>query len=528
MLSDRLAEIAKSSARGGFFLFLGNILSTFILALGSIIIARLLGPSGYGIYSLSFVLPSLLISLFSFGIDPALTMFSARFRSEGRIHSLINFLRAGFLFKLLISFVAFVISFIFSDYFALYILNRPELGSLVRIASIIIVFGIIYNGVTATFIGLDRMENNAVLAFFQSIFKVTVGPLLIILGFGVLGAITGHIMGYIVASLLGVFILLIRQFNIFRVSLSDDLSFSESVKAMIGYGFPLYLSSLLSVFLGQYQLMILAYYVSDFDIGNFNAAVNMSTMINILAVPITTSLFPAFAKLNPKSERDEIKRLFDRAVKYSSIIIIPVSVIVMIFSKELVRLFYGSNYLSASSYLSLYVIIFLYAGLGSLILGSFFNGIGETRIMFWITLINGITLIPSAFIFTKLYAIPGLITAILLSNLTSLIYALITAYRKFAIAPNFNSLSRVYLASILSTILILPLFYVSFNYLVKLFLGSFLYLACYLTILPLIKGLHNSDIENLKLIFDSLSVVKTLMKPILFYERTIINKFKKQ
>jgi len=527
-LSDRLAEIARSSVRGGFFLFLGNILSTLILALGSIIIARLLGPSGYGIYSLSLVLPSLLVSLFGFGIDPALTMFSAKFRSEGKVHSLIDFLRAGFLFKLLIGLVAFLIGFVFSDYFAIYVLNRPDLGSLVKVASVIIVFSIIYNGIIATFIGLDRMENNAILAFFQSIFKVTVGPFLIILGFGVLGALIGHIVGYVVASFLGVVILLVRQFNVFRVSLNDGPSFSDNVKAMISYGFPLYLSSLLSVFLGQYQLMILAYYVSDFDIGNFNAAVNMSTMINILAVPITTSLFPAFAKLNPKDERNEIKRLFDRAVKYSSIIIIPVSVIVMIFSKELVRLFYGSNYLSASSYLSLYVIIFLYAGLGSLIFSSFFNGIGETKLMFWASLVNSIIFIPSAFIFTRLYAIPGLITAILLSNLASLIYTLIVAYRKFMITPDFNSLSRIYLASLLSTILTLPLFYASFNYLIKLFLGSFLYLICYLTILPLIKGLHTSDIENLKFIFDNLSIVKILMRPILVYEGIIINKIKKQ
>jgi hypothetical protein len=62
-MSENLAEIAEDSARGGFFLFTGNALSYAILAIGSIIIGRLLGPENFGLYSLSLVVPSLLRGL---------------------------------------------------------------------------------------------------------------------------------------------------------------------------------------------------------------------------------------------------------------------------------------------------------------------------------------------------------------------------------------------------------------------------------------------------------------------------------
>lgn len=75
-MSDKLTEIAEDSARGGFFLFTGNALSLIILAVGSIIIARLLGPENYGVYSLSLVVPSILAGLIDFGISSALIRFS--------------------------------------------------------------------------------------------------------------------------------------------------------------------------------------------------------------------------------------------------------------------------------------------------------------------------------------------------------------------------------------------------------------------------------------------------------------------
>jgi len=46
-LSNKLAEIAEDSARGGFFLFTRNVLFLFTLALVSIITARLLEPASF-------------------------------------------------------------------------------------------------------------------------------------------------------------------------------------------------------------------------------------------------------------------------------------------------------------------------------------------------------------------------------------------------------------------------------------------------------------------------------------------------
>lgn len=58
-MSNKLAEIAEDSARGGFFLFTGNALSFAILVICSIIVAKLLEPENYGLFVLSLVVPSI-------------------------------------------------------------------------------------------------------------------------------------------------------------------------------------------------------------------------------------------------------------------------------------------------------------------------------------------------------------------------------------------------------------------------------------------------------------------------------------
>ena len=63
--------------------------------------------------------------------------------------------------------------------------------------------------------------------------------------------------------------------------LSKIEKFIEDIKSMIHYGFPLYISSLLSTIVSQYLLILLAIFTSNFEIGNFNAAVNLTTLITI-------------------------------------------------------------------------------------------------------------------------------------------------------------------------------------------------------------------------------------------------------
>jgi len=517
-MSDKIVEMAEDSARGGFFLFTGNALSLITLAIGSIIVARLLGPGNYGLLTLSLVVPSILAGFIDFGISSALTRFSAKLRAEGKSNLAASILKSGFLFKLILGVSMSLICFTFSDVFTTYILNRPEMSFLVKIASFLILFQTVFTALNSSFIGLDRMEGSALIMNAQSIAKTTLSPLLVISGFSVVGALTGHISGYMIAALAGSLIFF-KYYR--RLGKPSNDSFKGNIKVMLGYGFPLYLSALLDLFLGQYQTIVLAFFTSNIGIGNFSIATNLSSLINVLIFPLGV-LFPAFSKVNPNG--DELKRVFKLSVKYVALLIIPAIVVVAILSKDIVYTLYGHGFDLAPSFLSLYILAFLYTGFGSIVLTYLFSGIGETRIIFNWNLINLSIFLPLAPILTMLYGVPGLIVAFLISSLLSLSYGLLIAIKRINVDFDLKASLRIYLASFLSAIPILAFLQFSFlNSFFNVIICGLIFLITYITLLPLTGAIHESDLENFKIIFKRLKIVWPIIKLGLIYEGKILN-----
>ena len=100
MSPDDLVGMAEKAVRGGFFLFVGNALSTVILAAGSTIIARLRGPSNCGVYTLTSLMPLVFVSIADAGINSAPIRMPARLRSEGDHSASNRAIRLYFLLKL--------------------------------------------------------------------------------------------------------------------------------------------------------------------------------------------------------------------------------------------------------------------------------------------------------------------------------------------------------------------------------------------------------------------------------------------
>lgn len=522
-MSDKLLEIAGDSAVGGFSLFLGEAFSTIILAVGSVLIARLLGPDGYGVYTLAFVVPLLLVYLVELGVDEALIRFPAQSMAQGKETTALTIVKCGLKFKVLIASAGSIIIFLLSDVFASYLLRRPELGFYVKIASAAVILQAIFNSSVYAFIGLNRMTKSATLKAAMSIVRASAAPTLIILGLGVTGVIAGYLLGYLVAVILGVILLFTAFTGSLGTTDSDGERETPTIRTMVGYGFPIYLTTLLSVLVSQLQFAVLAYYSSNLEIGNFNAALNFTMLISVIVLPISLSMFPAFSKLNPINEIAELRKLFAGSAKYASLFILPASIGIIVLSKELVYVVYGASYHLAATFLSLYCVYFLYVGIGSMSMGSFFNGIGDTKFILEFGVINTILFFLAAPLLTPLYGAEGLIAAFLTSNLITLLSGLYVARRKYAVGVDLGAQARIYLAAALPALLCFAFLRLSpFNPLLNLVLGGIIFLSAYLTLVPVLGAVNMDDIQNLTLVFKRIRIAWPIMKHILAYEAELL------
>ncbi|MCW4023435.1 MAG: oligosaccharide flippase family protein [Candidatus Bathyarchaeota archaeon] len=349
---DKLTRITEDLARSGFFMFSGTFLSSVILAISVVLVGRFLGPELYGQYSLVTVIPGLLLLFTDLGIKAGITKFVAAFHSEGKDATAALMISHGLLFRLGLGFAFSVFSIFFANYFAL-LINRPDLTFLVQIASVSLVFQIICNTLNSAFVGLDRSEYYALVSNTQSILRTILQVTLVIMGFGVTGALIGYIGGFIVTSIFAVMLLyftfLKDTFN--SESGSLKVSYSSSFRLLAHYGMPIYVSVVLVGFFPLYQQLILAHFASDTLIGNFRAAYNFAMLLTLILTAISTALLPAFSKLEASPKL--VNAFFKRANKYTSLVMIPITTLVILFSEPIVQLLYGSDYTSAPLFLSL-------------------------------------------------------------------------------------------------------------------------------------------------------------------------------
>lgn len=520
-INDKVFDIAETSVRGGLFLFVGNIFSTVITAFTSILIARFLGAIGYGLYSIALVAPSLLFIFIDLGVNSALIKYCAEFKTKERNKHIASIIKSGFLYKTTLSFVFFLILFCFSDWFAAYALRRPDIVFLVRIVSVLIILQVVFNTARNIFVGLDKMEYSATASVLQAIVKLVIALTLIFLGFGVLGAIIGHIAGYLVAGLISL-LLVYNLYGNFR-SKNADTRFSADLKLMIKYGFPLYFSGLLMAFLSQFQMLSLAWFVSDFDIGNFRAASNFLSLITIVVIPVSTALFPAFSKFNFKEEKEEVEKFFHYSLKYVLLLLTPIALLVGIASRNLVFLVYGTDFISASSYITLLTITYFYGGV-SMVINSFLNGIGRTNITLRVNVVNFLTSLPLIYILTMLHGVLGLITSIIISSLAALIYASIIITKKFNIKFNYPDISKIYLTTFLSgSVAFLFHHFLSLSYLIELILISVIFTISYLVLVPLLGAINKRDIEVFRSIFSKFKLIAPFTNILLNFESWLLN-----
>ena len=522
-MADRVADISEVAVRGGFFLFAGSALSMITLGVGSIVVARLLGPEDYGLYGLSLI-PLNIFGLFTdFGVSTALTRFSAKFKSDNEPQRVAGMLKSAILFKLLLSTAIFILCLFFSETLATQLLNRPSIAPLVRLASIAIPFQLLLGVAGSAFLGLDHMEHSASTTNVQSIVKAVFGPVLILLGFGVVGALMAYDLSYAAAATSAIFILFFYHYrslkcNIKGARATDTLN---DLRVMLSYGFPLYVSGLLGSVVGQYQSVILAWLASNADIGNLNVATNFLALAGVISAP-TAMLFPAFSKLNSRSP--DTRRLFELSVKYTSLLLIPMAVGIPLLSKDLILAVYGPSFAPSAPLLSTLAVGYLFAGIGSVVIGSLLTAAGEMKLIFMATLINLAIFVPLAPLLIWLLGVLGVVLAGLTSGLISLAYQMVTARKKFGISFSSSVSMRIYLASAASAAPILPFLQLSpFQGIANVILGGCLYLFVYMTALPVIGAIRMRDIENLEFLVNK-SKVASVLKPFLEYETKLTSR----
>ena len=507
--------------KSSFLLVAGNLGSTIALAATVLILARLLGPDQYGEYTLALVLPGAFQIATGFGLNTALIRYTAYNIARGDVETARRMAKSAILFLILIGALATAASFLGASFLSSAVLKRPELTLYVQVGSIFIIGQTFLQCVYAAFIGWSAAKYASSALVSQSFLKLLLSPTLVLIGFGVFGAVVAHVVSYVLVG--AVFLGLLYATRI-RGGIPKPGSVFSDLKVMVRYGFPEYVGRVLSQFSQlSYIVIILSEIALNSVVAYYQAALNVAATVALVASALTLALLPAFAGLDGVSA--DLKSAFSYAVKYVSYIMVPMVFFLLATSPLLVQLLYGSVYFPSSEYLNLLALSYIPTSLGLVVLPPFFNGIGRTRLTMAVLVLGAGTLFALAPIFGVVFAMgaDGLIIALIISNVAQLVFGLYLAKKYSNVKMDYAAAARIFLvADLCWAVLLIPNFLSGLSTLPLFILDLVLFTALYFTLAPLLRILSREDFERLRASASELGLLRPLLYLILKYELLVL------
>ena len=525
---SKAADMAKVSVRGGFHVMWGLVVSTLVSAVGTIIIASLLGEDNYGLYAIALTAPNLIVLFRDWGVNFAIVRYTAQSKAKDRNAAIRSIFMSGLLFELAMGVVLSVVGFLLSGFLASSIVNRPTIAPLIQIASFIVLASALISTATAAFTGVERMHFNSIMLVSQSVIKTTLIVGLVLLGLGTFGAITGFTLATFMAGLIGILLM----FTIYKRLPNPDgkkLEIGSNIRTMFRYGLPLSIAAIIAGFMGQFYNIILYGYVSDNAvIGNYAIAQNFVVLITFFALPINTMLFPAFSKLDHKREEETLQSVFQISVKYASLLVVPIAAMIMVLAPSAISTLFASRYAEAPLFLSLLAITYLYTALGNLSLGNLINGQGQTRFNLKVTVITALLGFPLGFFLISNLGVLGLILTTITISVPGIVISLAFVKRRYNVTLDWGSSAKILLSSGVAAILtyavimqlsVLPS-------LMQLIIGVALFALTYLIAAILTKTFSSADINNLRQMVTALGPLSTILNVLLSVIEKLMSIFK--
>lgn len=510
-------HIAKQSARGSVVLFSGNLLATLIAAVASIVVARLLGPGNFGLFSLSLVMPSLLQLLTHFGTRTAVTRYVAHHLTIGEPEMARRFAQSAMLFSLMIGGVLALVNYLASGWIATTLFQRPELAPYIALMSVYLLGQSVVLNVIAIATGWNAMGQASFANVLQSILKLTISPALIVIGFGVTGAVLGHALSYVVGGSFAAFLLFFTKVKFTRERFGY---FVQDTMEMIRFGLGPFLGNLLAGLATFYVSLLLAIVTVGHNelVGYYSVANNLTVPLSLLSGATAQALYPAFTSLH--GTKGDTRQAFAMSVKYVSYLIGPVIFFLMAASTELLYTFYGPSYVAGSTYLILLVLAYFPVVIGQGIFGAFFMGIGRPKLSFFISGVGAVVLFVLAPLLSLIYGlgVNGLILALLASNGTMAGAGMYLVNRYHLGVAGWRYLLGTIGASVgaLGACLTLPAIG---HDIVMLGIKMVLFAGVYLTLAPLLGALGPEDVDRLEASLKEVALVGKVVAPIARYER---------
>ncbi|MFH1978393.1 MAG: flippase [Candidatus Aenigmatarchaeota archaeon] len=478
-------SLKKEIAGSNVLFTTGNIIATIIAFVTSIILARFLGPEGFGLYSMAIVVTSFFIVFTDLVVGSSITRFTSFFSSQKEYGKIKNLTFLLLKYRVVITFIIAFLLAAFPTWIATNIFNKPGVEFVVLFSGIILFLNSFTEFFVAFFNGVGNFKNIIGIRIIERISKFIFPVTFIFLGLGYIGAI----YGLIASGIIGILVVVIMLRKYMYIFASKKLKINK--KEVYRFGFWSFVSSVTIIIFTMIDSFMITIMRSIPEIGFYRIATTWTYAITTL-IPI--SGFVMYSYFSRKQTKESVSTIFSSSIFYSSIIIFPLAFLLSRFSGPIINVFYGDGYSASSNVLTILGFIAIPLVLGSIV-SSYFSGINRPDITTKIVTISLVLNVILNYFFIINYGIVGAAIATLISLTFEIIlmFAVIIHMKDAEV-----KYSHLYKPLIASGVVYYIFGFIYVSGLIELIVYGILSMVVYFLIMIGIKGIKKTEIEEVR------------------------------
>src|SRR4030042_885750 len=340
--------------------FASLAISSLVHFLLRIFLARYLGPADLGQYTLAYTFYSFGVLLSAFGIGGAVGKYVAENKEDALALPTMRkgrLLFIGVVSSFVIGCIMWLILHFSSPWIAERFFRMPELSSLLQIVAFAFPFIALEKATLGFLNGMRRMGLYAFVNVAQRVLIMVLTVALALLGYGLEGAVVALVLPIVLLSLFSV-VALHRQMN--RPTRAQS---ARIFRILLRFGVFVVMGNGMYMLFYNVDRILLGRFTDDVAVGIYSTAAILSGLVTLIPSALQLVTGPTIASYWGRGESDNIQTLVNRTMKYTAILIVPISLAGIFLSRELISLIFGEEYVSATAFLPILLAGFIFGGI---------------------------------------------------------------------------------------------------------------------------------------------------------------------
>ena len=502
----------RKIAKGAGISFIGTAIGMFFGFITRIIIAKWLGPSDYGLISLGFAAMSIAATLSLFGMGAGIKRYVPFYKGKGDVGRIKGTILASLKISFPLSVIFAFLLFWYADWISVHFFHELDLTPVLRIFSFAIPFLVLSDNFISVTIGFQDMKYVVyVRDIFQNLFKLGAIVILLVLGFGVLGVAWGWSLSIVLMPFLAFYFLEKKVFPILKTKIKAI----PVEKELFSFSWPLIFTATAGLVMGWVDTIMLGYFLTAPVVGIYNAALPTARLLKVALGSFGVIFMPVVSELYARNKIEDLKNTYSSVTKWIVSIVLPGFLLMAFFSKSIIRIMFGGEYIEGCVALTILAFgFFVYCVLGPTT--SVLQTYGKTKIIMICYFVAASANFALNLLLIPKYGINGAATATAFSFVLMGVLNLLFIYRIGKMQPFRLSHFKSVFASITAILVIYTLTkyltVVSLFVLVSMF---FVFWGLYFFLLLLFKSFEEEDLMIMRAIDEKLGTKTSWMRKVL-------------